>query len=358
MKKQDTFTKGSITVEAAISLPFFIIAIMSFVFIIKVYYIHEIVQQAINGACNEISVYSLIYYETNAEEIIGGIERFSNSEKVEDALGDNAITAFLQQIGKDASDYIRTQAALVPIAKTLVKRNLEVTYYENPDDRLKNLHLNNGFDSIDFTTSKMLADDKSIDITAKYEISLPFLSQILPGFKITQTASSCVWAGEDGVKKYSAENSDQDTSIWNWSNIKRGREIQRLQGANLPYNFPTVAKYENGTATSIKSLNIDKAYYRDSGNLKLKLVTYINKLDEFNGGKSGSISIERYQILKKELLLVIPETEVLPNQQQTLEECIQIARNKGISMKIIKAYGKENTEQNKAENEVDNDKSD
>ncbi|MHB8064887.1 MAG: endonuclease toxin domain-containing protein, partial [Ruminiclostridium sp.] len=125
-------------------------------------------------------------------------------------------------------------------------------------------------------------------------------------------------------------------------------EIRKLQGANLPYNFPTIAIFQNGTATSIKSLNIDEIYYQNSSNLKKKLMLYIDKLEAFEGGKSTSITIESYQINQKELRLVIPETELQANQQQTIDECIQIARSKGIDLKLVKAYGKENTAQSEA----------
>ena len=354
--------KGSITVEAAILLPVFIIAIMVFVFIIKVYYTNEIIQHAITGACNEMSVYSLLYYETNADEVISGIERFSNSSKVSDALGDTLLTSLVQKLGKDATDYVRAQAVLVPITKVLVKKKLEVSYFNDVDVRLKNLNLKDGFNSIDFTRSRMLADEKSIDIVASYEMRFPFLAQLFPGIKITQMASTCVWAGEDGVKEAEDEAFSDKTSVWNMTNINRGREIRKLQGANLPYNFPTIAIFENGKATSIKSLNIDEVYYQNSSNIKKKLMLYIDKLEAFEGGKSTTLTINSSQINQKELRLIIPETDLLANQQQTINECIQIARSKGIDLKLIKAYGKESTKQNetgeKVNNEVENDSKD
>jgi hypothetical protein len=352
MRNSNSNTRGSITVEAAILLPFFIIAIMTFVFIIKVYYTNEIVQQAITGACNEMSVYSLLYYETNADEVKSGIERFTNSQKVNDLLGDTIVSSVVQKVGKDTTDYLRAQIALVPITKALVRKNLKVSYYNEVDDRLKSLNLKGGFDGIDFTSSRMLADGKSIDIVASYEIRFPFLTQLFPGIKITQMASACVWAGENGVKKTEDEATDEGTGVWNMNNIKRGREIRKLQGANLPYNYPVIAIFENGKATSIKSLNIDEVYYRSSSNLKKKLLLYIDKLEAFEGGNSSAITIKSSQINQKELRLIIPETELLANQQQIIDQCILIARSKGIDLKLVKAYGKENTGQSETEEKV------
>lgn len=347
--------RGSITVEAAIILPIFIAVIMTFVFVIKVYYTHEIMQQAITGACEEMSLYSLLYYETNADEVISSLENFSKSQKISEAFGDSWITSVVEQLGKDATNYVRAQTVLVPVSKALVKKNLEVSYFDNVDERLRGLNLKEGFDGLDFTSSRMMADGKSIEIIVSYEMSFPFLTQILPAIRITQMASSCIWAGENGVNE--AEDKEA-MGIWDMTNLNRGKEIRKLQGANLPFNFPTIAIFKNGTATSIKSLNIDEEYYKNSINLKKKILQYIDNLDEFNGWESTAITIESWQINKKELRLIIPETELLTNQQLTINECIQIARDKGIDLVVIKAYGRESDKQSEntksKQNEVEN----
>lgn len=194
---------------------------------------------------------------------------------------------------------------------------------------------------MDFSESKMLADGKSIDIIVKYRLKFPFLSDIFPGIKIIQAASSCIWAGENGVP---AENANEDTeNIWDMNNIARGREIRKLQGANLPFNFPAVAIFENGTATSIKSINVDEEYYQKPANLKQKILTLIKKLEEFSGAESSSISIKEYQILNKELRLIIPETDLAESQRAVFDECIRIADGKGIRINVIKAYGKQSS---------------
>ena len=53
---------GSITVEAAIVLPLFICVILTFGFLIKIFYVHEILQHAITETANEMSASSYIYY--------------------------------------------------------------------------------------------------------------------------------------------------------------------------------------------------------------------------------------------------------------------------------------------------------
>ncbi|PYG88520.1 hypothetical protein LY28_01369 [Ruminiclostridium sufflavum DSM 19573] len=352
--------RGSITIEAAIILPVFIAAFITFVFIVKVYYTHEIIQQAILGACNEISLYGLLYYETDADELVGYLEKICNSQKVSETFGDSSLSSIIGQIGKDTTDYIRAQAVLLPVLKALVEENLEVSRIDTVNDRLRWLNLKNGFSGLDFSESRMLADGKSIDLIVSYEMVFPFLTQFLPEIHLRQMASSCIWAGEEGVKR--AEEKTDGAGIWDMSNINRGREIRKLQGANLPFSFPTIAIFSNGKAVSIKSLNTEEAYYKSSDNLKKKLLMYIDKLEKFEGGKSSEITIEGMQVCIRELRLIIPEAELLSNQQQAINECIKTAQGKGINLKVIKAYGRGkaaqggNTERNP--DEVENDTED
>ncbi len=352
-----TAGKGSITVEAAIMLPFFIIAVMAFAFILKVYYTNEIIQNALAGASRQMSAYSLLYYKTNAEEVISSLERFSSSDKVSNTLGDNWLTSIIREAGKDASDYARTQLALVPAAKLIIRNQLEAETCKDIDERLSGLSIAGGFEGFDFSDSKMLADGRSIDITVSYTMKFPFLSELLPGMRLKQTAASCIWAGEEGVGNNGDEEDDNGKSVWDMTNIKRGQEIRKRQGANLPFNFPTVAKFENGTATSIKSLNIDEPYYKDAVSLERKITGYINKLEEFEGGASGGISISSSDISNKVLILVIPETELTLVQQSVIDRCIRAAERKGITLKPVKAYGKQGageTQSDKGDNKKGN----
>lgn len=350
--KINRFRKGAITLEAAIILPVFIMAVMSFAFILKIYYTHEIVQNALTGACRQMGVYGLLYYKTNAEEVIVGIERFSSSNTVEDTLGDNWLTSSIREAGKDATDYVRAQLALIPAARLLAGNQLEAGFNGGVEKGLSGLNIAGGFNGLDFSDSRMLADGRSIDISVSYKMKFPFLPSLLPGVKIKQTSSICIWAGEDGVGS-SEDDQDNDKGVWDMTNLKRGQEIRKLQGANLPFNFPTVAKYENGTVTSIKSLNIDEAYYKDPVNLEKKITSYINKLEDFNGGTLGEVSIRSSDFFRKELLLIIPETELSSSQQNVIDRCIALAGSKGIILKPVKAYGKQGdggTKTNKGEN--------
>jgi len=85
LKKKD----GSLTVEAAISLPLFMCVFLSIAFFMKVVYIHNNVQYAINGAANEVATYSYLY-------------SISGLQKVNDA-----ITETTDEYGTTASEHTK-----------------------------------------------------------------------------------------------------------------------------------------------------------------------------------------------------------------------------------------------------------
>ena len=340
--KEDRYKiRGAITVEAAIVLPVIILLIVFFSFLIKLYYTFEILQQAMGEASKSMGVYSLLYYNTNAEAIIGGIEEFCGSDEMGKMIGNSEIEGLVAQFGSDLNDYIRAQVVLVPLVKVLVKNNIIGEQYIDVDKRLTSLGVIKGFKGIDFSESRMLADGRSIDVVADYTINFPFLSNILPPFKINQAASSCAWGGADGIDTEGTKAGEELNSVWDKDKIERGQIIRQLEGANLPFKFPTIAKLENGTAISIKSMNIDEKYYQKGSNIKTKLKQYIEKLSEFSGGKSGGVTVGINDFHRKELVLVIPETTITTAQKIAIEECKDIAFQKGITLSIKKAYGKE-----------------
>ncbi len=72
---------GSITVEAAIVLPIFICVVISMAMCIKLIYIHDVMQHAIDEAVNELAAYSYIYHVSDLQEI---------DNSVQDTIEDNA----------------------------------------------------------------------------------------------------------------------------------------------------------------------------------------------------------------------------------------------------------------------------
>ncbi len=77
------------------------------------------------------------------------------------------------------------------------------------------------------------------------------------------------------------------SGVWEKSVHDRGLEIEQRLGGNLPDGFPTVDKWSNGTATSIKSVDLKAPTYQDSSSLQRVLNGYVDKVADFRGWLSG-----------------------------------------------------------------------
>jgi len=79
-----------------------------------------------------------------------------------------------------------------------------------------------------------------------------------------------------------ADIGEQDSgSVWSLSPAARGRAVEDLRGANLPSNFPVIDKFQNGIATSIKSIDLNATAYQNVTTLNSTVNQYINSLASF-----------------------------------------------------------------------------
>lgn len=75
--------KGAITVEAAIVMPVFICVAVSLAMIIKLIYIHDIMQHAIDEAANDLASYAYIYHVSQLQEIDESMEENLNQNSAQ-----------------------------------------------------------------------------------------------------------------------------------------------------------------------------------------------------------------------------------------------------------------------------------
>ncbi len=71
------------------------------------------------------------------------------------------------------------------------------------------------------------------------------------------------------------------SGLWKLNPFARGQQIEQALGHNLPSNFPVIDRFENGLATSIKSLDLDAAAYQSSATLNRALTGYVDKVAGF-----------------------------------------------------------------------------
>lgn len=385
---KDTDCRGALTVEAAIVLPVILCAFFSVVFLIKAVYTYELIQHALSETASEIASAGYIYHISGVRDLHDTVRNSINdrsdlfreqADSIFDAynslkgtgsgesssIGDNfneifdhtksilsdpldelkSIACF---IADDAFDDAKTQL-FIPVVKLYMKKYLITDSIQDAGERLTALDIVGGFDGLDFSESSFLSDtDETIDIVVKYRVRLPVPVKFAKDLEFVQRAKVKAWMGGDennGVLDGQTDSKSDD--IWSLSNFQRGLKIRRKFGANLPDNFPVIARYENGRAVMIKSMDLTAESYQIPKNAEKTLKGYVNELIKYKGqnkpwGRDG-IVIRSGDIVRKELLLVIPENKLSESIEIMLTNIVRYADSGGIKL-TIKRYGMKKTE--------------
>jgi len=387
--------KGSTAIEAAIVLTVFISVILSVSLLMKVIYTYEIMQNAISLTANELSSYSYLYYLSGiegihdkfykkVEEFIGEISfdekyggentvkrttsRFhentdifnidsadandlkhasildvdlQNEESLDIALQDE-LKSLLYSVIKGTYDD-STDQLFIPIIKMCIKKYLVTDEIREPDERLKILNIAGGFNGLDFSMSEFFRDENdTISIVVRYKINMPVPVNILPQFTVIQKASVRGWLGGDEVIDQAKNRTNED--IWSLDNFTRGRKIREIFGANLPFTFPVIARYDNdtGTVMMIKSMDLTLTYYQNPSAVSKKIRLYIDELKAYKGQEvpwgKDKIVIKNSDIAKRQLTLVIPNNPINSEVEQEIEHCRLYAADNGVDLNVVK-YG-------------------
>lgn len=144
---------------------------------------------------------------------------------------------------------------------------------------------------------------------------------------------------ENGVEQFFDELENTPASRhWDLNPFQRGRNIEDDLGQNLPENFKTLDKYDDvtGEATSIKSIDLYAKTYQTGSKLRGRLNKYIDELEKFDSYQLEGVEIGGIEnpIFSKSLELAVPRA-ANGAQLDVLNEMIEVASNKGITLKII-----------------------
>jgi RHS repeat-associated protein len=102
------------------------------------------------------------------------------------------------------------------------------------------------------------------------------------------------------------------TSAANW--FERGLDIERYLNRFIPNNqalprgFPTIDRFFNGVASSIKSLDLNAASYQNLSAIESRGMGYIDKVSQFQGDSLGAFRIDAAAVQARQLILAVPPT--------------------------------------------------
>ncbi len=145
--------------------------------------------------------------------------------------------------------------------------------------------------------------------------------------------------GGEGAQSGSGSPNDADssTSVWTKRPFDRGTDIEKQIGQNLPQNFPVIDRFENGVATSIKSLDVNASSYQSTATLTRTLNRYIDNVAAYNGTGPGGwagANVDASQITARGLDLVIPNSGSIA-QQQVIKQAVEYGLSKGVKVNVI-----------------------
>ncbi|HOA31066.1 MAG TPA: hypothetical protein PKM70_03985 [Clostridia bacterium] len=193
------------------------------------------------------------------------------------------------------------------------------------------------FDNVTFAGSSFFdhGDDVIFIVRCVMKLPLPVPEKLVEGFELRgRLRFRCFIIGEMGSYN---EAAPVETSVWSLNNFERGRIIRQVFGANLPSNYPVIAKFDNGKATMIKSLDHTAKTYQDVNTFKMAIKSMILELSEFNGRDYGGVSIKAGDIKRRELILVMPTNDMNPAQEFALMEISSYCLAKNIVL-IVERY--------------------
>ena len=357
---------------------------------IKVIYIQNNVQYALNGATNEIATYSYLYSISGLQDINDDItsmsaeygERASGHGKqlleVFNALGDSFHQGSdsIHTAGGGVEELYQQSKESMGDIKDVLK---EVK--ENPKDEfisVASLFLGAGYENIKgilaepllkffmdkyidrgvigrkgrvgayvdmgeegdplkafkFKT-KLFTDNKSIDVTVRYKIKLALPINVLPEIEMKQRSVVRGWLKGDKstMVRASEEEESDETSIWDESPFTYGKFIVAKELENYPQRYP-----KTPNTYGVRSINLDCKTYKDIKNTKSSLKSSVNKFLSKTKDDKGVDS--------RTFIIVIPEGTLTKEREEMFEELRDEAMALEPSITIIykEGYGRQTEE--------------
>lgn len=264
---------GSVTVEAALSLSFFIFGYIFILSLVNAVRTESAVQYGINHTAQELSQYCYIADKLSVSSNIQN-SNITVGEAVENICGlpDTDSTDAYDTDGAgiiggliDAftGDITICGIAAEPFCKLIIPRYIAGDR-KSSDEYLKKL-AGITVDDIDFRHSSLLKDGKTIEIVAVYNVYLKTFGLFgKDGIRLSMknTAATAAWCTG---KMTDSETENGEESKWKLGNFQRGQawiaEIKAEHPNDSVKSGKGIDLYKKGTYTMIISVNVfDKTY--------------------------------------------------------------------------------------------------
>lgn len=329
--------KGSLTIEASISYPIFLMVIVTMLYIIRIVYTYGLVQHAVSQTAKELSMYTYIYQVTGLNEtnqdiqgsVSGRTEQFNQDVGSVVSLydsfrsgdfsgsyeGTTDPTEILKNIGSamlgEGSAELNNwlfEAVVRPMMEGYIGADSKGN---SADNRLKALRVIGGLKGLDLSSSSFFEDGTTVDIVVCYTIDPLFPIDIMPEMNMVNRACVRGMSGKTVFERNRGET-EKEKSIWDLSNdMSRGKEIQKQeQVRNLPETFPTFSAFDPsaGTATAVMTIDLREDSYQDVSGIRNRIRGKCNKVENYKTKTLSGVTVKEEDISQKVLIIYIPSS--------------------------------------------------
>ena len=362
---------GSITVEASISMPIFLCVILTIALLIRIIYIHEVMQHAITETAKEMTSCSYFLKVCGIQDLNNNVmdtleqnldRQLEPLTKAYQSLNQSNITGVtfdnpvqelkntLMSIGNSTFEKGKTELA-IPVIKGVARKYLK-NKNTDAERRLKNLGVIDSIEGLDFTQSKILEGNKNLDLVVSYRIKSFLPIKFLSIMNVRQRAVVRAWLeGEDDSTNIALDKEDLlgcssnarviadevkivEEDIWELPDITRGIKIEEIMGGHLGQYFPVIDKLENRTVIKFVSVKTVIPSYQTHSKLLKHLKSEINTLVKFKNGKKSGVEVQQKDYDNKVFNIAIPDQDLNEGQLKAISDAKLYALQKGISFKI------------------------
>ncbi|MBP1565734.1 MAG: pilus assembly protein [Oscillospiraceae bacterium] len=286
MKKIKTF-KGSVTVEASLALPIFLLGFVLILSLVRIIRVESMIQHSVNRMAIELSEYCYAADKLSltdaivksnmtvgeAVENIAGMTGLMSDETSEDSEGMAVITELTDFLLGDTAD----MAISGPIVEGICHMLMPKYIAENKTKADKYLEELSGItiSDIDFRYSTLLKDGKSVKLTAIYNLKLNTFGFFEDDMKFTMqnNASTAAWLGNMTKKETEEEESEaeeeeeNEPTKWKLLNFERGKAwVAQIKSENADKATAAgkgIHLYDEkeGVFTTIRTVNVFSQTY-------------------------------------------------------------------------------------------------
>jgi hypothetical protein len=126
------------------------------------------------------------------------------------------------------------------------------------------------------------------------------------------------------------------SEAWKLGWAARGQYFDALlRDASLPQGFRTIDNFTKGIATSIKSIDLNAATYRNATRLVSRLTKYTTDMAEYEGGSFANKKVLSEEITGRAVNLVVPKGSMTNEQRIAIETVRTLARTGKVRVDLI-----------------------